>query len=224
MTPDGSTLYVANNGANSVSVISTATNTVIATITDAGTTPNLMAMHPDGTELYVSGFDNFVAVVSTATNTVVDSIPGIEFVLGLGINSDGAKLYALTPFSGSVVEVSTATHSVASTFPMPFPNAIGNFINGVNLTAGLPPEVAQELGVTAFPNPFAQSTTLGFDQRLTNATVRIVDQSGRVVRMMQQVSGQQLEFDRGTLANGLYTAIIVQDGSKVSTIKLTIGQ
>lgn len=222
ITPDGSMLYVANSGGNSVSVISTATNTVIATITDAGATPNLMAMHPDGTELYVSGFDNFVAVVSTATNTVIDSIPGVEFVLGLAITPDGSKLYALTPFAGSVIEMNTATHSVTTTFSMTFPNAIGNFINGVDLTAGLQPEAAQPIDATAFPNPFAHSTTLRFEQTLTNATIRVVDQSGRVVRMIQQVSGQQLEFDRGNLSSGLYTAVIAQDGSSASTVKLTI--
>jgi YVTN family beta-propeller protein len=47
ISPDGKTVYVANAGANSVSVISTATNRVTATI-DVGTAPFGVAVSPDG--------------------------------------------------------------------------------------------------------------------------------------------------------------------------------
>jgi YVTN family beta-propeller protein len=43
-------LFVANSGSNNVSVINTATNTVVATI-PVGTNPNRLAVTPDGTHV-----------------------------------------------------------------------------------------------------------------------------------------------------------------------------
>lgn len=222
ITPDGGALYVANNGGNSVSVISTATNTVTATITDAGAAPNLMAMHPNGDELYVSGMDNFVAVVSTATNTVIDSIPGIEFVLGLAITPDGSSLYALTPFAGAVVEVTTATHSIANTFAMTFPNAIGNFIGGVDPSAGIADGAPAAIGVTAFPNPCTERATLHFDQELRNADVQVLDALGRTVRMVDGINGAQWTLERNGLPTGLYTVRFSPQGGRVQAVKITV--
>ena len=50
--PDGSHVYVANNGGNTVSVIDTATNTVTATI-PVGSAPQGVAVSPDGSLVYV---------------------------------------------------------------------------------------------------------------------------------------------------------------------------
>jgi YVTN family beta-propeller protein len=222
ITPDGSTLYVTNNGSSTVSVIGTASNTVIATITNAGASPNLMAMHPNGTELYVSGFDNFVAVVNTATNTVVASIPGIEFVLGFGITGDGSKLYALTPFSGTAIEANTATRSITTTFPMAFPNAIGNFINGVDLTAGIGHLAPTAIGVEAYPNPCIDRATLRFAQDVRGATVQVLDALGRTVRTAGNINGTQWTFERDGLTAGLYTVHISAPGERVQAVKLTV--
>jgi YVTN family beta-propeller protein len=76
VTPDGSTVYVANELDN-VSVIDTATNTVTTTI-PAGFTPFRVAVTPDGSTVYVTdagaGADT-VSVIDTATNTVIATIP-----------------------------------------------------------------------------------------------------------------------------------------------------
>jgi YVTN family beta-propeller protein len=69
--------YVANNGfaSNSVSVIDTATNTVMATV-PVGSLPNEVAVTPDGKHAYVTNFSsNNVSVIATATNKVVASAP-----------------------------------------------------------------------------------------------------------------------------------------------------
>src|SRR5438045_8576841 len=66
--------YVANLCANTVSVIDTDTNAVIATI-PVGPAPFLMAATPDGTRVYVTNRGgNTVSVIDTATNTVVSTI------------------------------------------------------------------------------------------------------------------------------------------------------
>ena len=52
ITPDGSTAYVANGGGDTISVIPTATNKVVDTIT-VGNGPAGMAISPDGSTVYV---------------------------------------------------------------------------------------------------------------------------------------------------------------------------
>ena len=53
ISPDGSTLYVANTGSGSVSVIDSGTNSVTETIV-VGRNPIYPALNPSGTELYTS--------------------------------------------------------------------------------------------------------------------------------------------------------------------------
>src|SRR5205814_8582260 len=66
--------YVTNNGSNTVSVIDTATNTVVATI-PVGFRPFGVAITPDGTRAYVTNENsNTVSVIDSATNTVVATI------------------------------------------------------------------------------------------------------------------------------------------------------
>jgi YVTN family beta-propeller protein len=60
---------------NFVSVIDTATNTVVATI-PVGVGPDGAAITPDGTRAYVTNDDSdTVSVIDTTTNTVVATIP-----------------------------------------------------------------------------------------------------------------------------------------------------
>ena len=64
--------YVTISESNTVSVIDTATNTVVATI-PMGAPANMVAVTPDGKHAYVSTDASLVAVIDTATNTVVGS-------------------------------------------------------------------------------------------------------------------------------------------------------
>src|SRR5436189_20063 len=65
VTPNGTEVYVANEGSNNVSVIDTSTNAVTATV-DVGTTPVDVAITPDGADVYVSNSaSNTVSVIDT---------------------------------------------------------------------------------------------------------------------------------------------------------------
>ncbi|OGL28629.1 MAG: hypothetical protein A3G44_16850 [Candidatus Rokubacteria bacterium RIFCSPLOWO2_12_FULL_73_47] len=86
LTPDGARAYVANRGTtdlvpvlsnNTVSVIDTATATVLTTISAGlGFGPESVAISPDGTRVYVTAlFSDSVSVIDTASNTVVGTIP-----------------------------------------------------------------------------------------------------------------------------------------------------
>jgi YVTN family beta-propeller protein len=67
--------YVTNGRSNDVSVINTATNTVVATV-PVGLSPGGVAITPNGAFAYVANFSsNDVSVINTATNTVVATVP-----------------------------------------------------------------------------------------------------------------------------------------------------
>ncbi len=106
--------YVANRS-NTVSVIDTATNTVVATI-PVGQGPWEVAITPDGTRAYVTNaFSNTVSVIDTATNTVVATIP--VGALGVAITPDGTRAY-VTNGSSAVSVIDTATNTVVATIPV----------------------------------------------------------------------------------------------------------
>jgi YVTN family beta-propeller protein len=78
--------YVANSASDSVSVIDTASNTVIATIPDASF-PQGLAVTPDGSRVYTANSgSSTVAVINAATNTVAGTIAVGAAPVGIAIS------------------------------------------------------------------------------------------------------------------------------------------
>jgi YVTN family beta-propeller protein len=130
LTPDGAFAYVAVIGGGSnptVSVISTADNTVAATITiPIAIQVNGVAITPDGKFVYVTGEDTsstgyptgYLGVIAAATNTIVASIGlGVNHWPGpLVITPDGAYAYVADTF-GLVWVIRTADNTIVTTIP-----------------------------------------------------------------------------------------------------------
>lgn len=114
VSPDGSKIYVGNNGSsdNSISVIDTASSTVVATIAapnapvTAGArldAPWGIAVSPDNTKVFISYYDDDVspttlpglAKLDAATNTfdIVKEFADTVHPRGLAITSNGQSLY-----------------------------------------------------------------------------------------------------------------------------------
>ena len=112
--------YVTNSGSHTVSVIATATNTVVATV-PVGSTPRVVAITPDGSHAYVTNqVDNTVSVMATATNTVVTTVPAGTQPFGVAITPDGSHAYVTNLFSGVVAlkevkVIATATNTIVAT-------------------------------------------------------------------------------------------------------------
>ena len=127
VTPDGKHAYVTNgtNG-NSVSVIDTASNTVVATV-PVGITPGAVAITPDGRYAYVTTNGSVTSpnydvwVIATATNKVVARIatgpPGYN-PYGIAITPNGKQAYLPNYTSNTVLVVDTASKTTVATIQM----------------------------------------------------------------------------------------------------------
>ncbi|MGA3323179.1 MAG: bifunctional YncE family protein/alkaline phosphatase family protein [Terriglobia bacterium] len=102
--PDGR-LFVANAGSNSVSVI--ADGKIIETIKTSldphdpvGSTPDALAVSPDGRFLYVANADNndvaMISIARKADSAVLGFIPTGWYPSALGVTTDGKKLLVAT--------------------------------------------------------------------------------------------------------------------------------
>lgn len=152
VSPSGEDVYVANYGSRSVSVISTATNKVTATVTiGAGATgkPIALAVSPDSAHVYVADQGHSqIADIATATNTVahtieVGSLADPNVTAGgdpniLAVTPDGSKLYVASYTGHGVEDISTATDTVTKTIALQepktaAPNALALTPNGCQL-------------------------------------------------------------------------------------------
>ncbi len=107
--------YISNYGSNNVSVIDTATNTVVATVA-VGANPEGVAVNPAGTRAYVTNFvSNNVSVIDTAANTVVATVAVGISPTGVAVNPAGTFAYVANYGSNTVSVINTATNTVAAT-------------------------------------------------------------------------------------------------------------
>jgi len=112
--PDGTRVYVANNGDNTVSVIDTSNNTVVATVA-VGTSPLGVAVKADGSRAYVTNRgNNSVSVIDTFNNTVVATVV-VPSPYGVAVNPDGTRAYVSDHDAGTFSVIDTSTNAVTAT-------------------------------------------------------------------------------------------------------------
>jgi YVTN family beta-propeller protein len=109
VSPDGARAYVTNTFSNGVSVIDTASDTVIATV-PVIEFPIAVIVSPDSSRVYVANFSSqkMVSVIDAASNTVIASISVGSFPDGLVLTPNGKKLYCANNLDGTVSVVEFA--------------------------------------------------------------------------------------------------------------------
>jgi gliding motility-associated-like protein len=115
VTPSSSGFaYVANYGSNTVSVINTASNSLVTNIS-VGKNPWGVAVSPDGTKVYVTNqTSNSVSVIDAATNSVSAVINVGMSPEGVAVSPDGGTLYVANETSGTVSVINTVTDAIVS--------------------------------------------------------------------------------------------------------------
>lgn len=114
--PNGQYAYVTNETSNTVSVISTATNTIASTI-PVGLNPFEVNVNPQGEFVYVSNnaysnqSQSSISVIASDSNTVVDTIPlDSSGPADLAVTPDGLSLYVTNTLN--IALISTPTNAV----------------------------------------------------------------------------------------------------------------
>jgi YVTN family beta-propeller protein len=128
--PDSSKVYVATairvgRGTGGVSVIDTATNTVIATIL-IDRVHNGVAVTPDGSKVYVAGSrgrfggarPDSVCVIDPVTNAVIATVPVGFSPFGVAVVPDGSKVYVANSSSNTVSVIDAVTNAAIATVPV----------------------------------------------------------------------------------------------------------
>ncbi len=94
-------------------------------------------------------------------------------------------------------------------------NLLTTNVTGIN-------EAAVNNGTTIFPNPFSSSTTLQTNQVLANATLAVYNSYGQEVKQLRNISGHEINIERGELPGGLYFIRLMQDNKIIASEKLVI--
>lgn len=163
-------IYITNGEGGTVTVVDTATNELIETITVGGITSGIV-VNPIGTRVYFTEIDNnLVYVVDTATNTIITSIPVGLTPEEIAITHDGRTVYTTDLNSNTITPIDTATNTAGvpiAGFDQPVSIAItpddrtAYVVNGGNDTVTPVDLATGTLGVpipvSQFPNTIAIS-------------------------------------------------------------------
>ena len=116
VSPDGTRVYVTSLfrvaidtfNHDSVSVIDTATNTVIGDPITVDFEPVALVVSSDGKRVYVGNGNGTVSVIDTTRNAVTATIPVGSFsIAGLALSPDGSRLYVTDQMGGKVAVIAT---------------------------------------------------------------------------------------------------------------------
>ena len=110
VTRDGSRVYVANFGDNTVSVLAAGTGEPIRTPIVYGERPVGVAISPNGTRCYVANNgSNTVSVLDTTVNAVVAQVPVGAGPVGVVVTSDGRRACVANGAANTVSLIDTGT-------------------------------------------------------------------------------------------------------------------
>lgn len=118
LSKDGSRLYATPQGGGSIQVFNTANlSTPVATIATVGGSAE-MAMSPDGTHLYVNGYQGgTMPEIDTTTNTVIGTASTGASTTDMQVTPDGTRVYA--SMGSGVAVVNAADNSIIKTISTP---------------------------------------------------------------------------------------------------------
>jgi YVTN family beta-propeller protein len=194
--------YVTNTGSNTVSVIDTTTNTVVATIA-VGNVPFDAAVAPNGKHVYVANGFGPLSVIDTTTNTVTATIPVGRLPQFLAVAPDGHHVYVTNVADNTMSVIATASNTVTATI------TVGAQPNGVAVT----PDSARVYVVNTAGNDVAVIDAA------TNAVLTTVPVGSRPTDIAITPNGKH-----AYVTNLGDTVSVIETATNTVTATITVGQ
>lgn len=192
--PNGTRVYVTNANDDNVSVIDTATNTVIGNPIRVGDDPESVVFSPNGSRAYVANTGaGTVSVIDTATSSVSATVTVAGYPRQVAVTPNGALVYATTTDvngNGSVTVINTANNATL-TIPLGMspdgvaftPDSLRAYVTGIGrisvintLTSSVIKNISSDglpAGVSVQTNP--QGSTFVYVNDSMANTVTVLD-------------------------------------------------
>jgi YVTN family beta-propeller protein len=136
LTPDGSRLYIADNGSGAMSTVDTATGKVLGTVA-TGPNPFTVTLSGDGRSAYVSNWGtNTVSAVDTTTMTVRKTLQVGTHPTSIIRNPATGELLVSVTDSDKIVGINPANDTITRTIDLaPYRNApVGTSPQGLEIS------------------------------------------------------------------------------------------
>lgn len=78
------------------------------------------------------------------------------------------------------------------------------------------------VAIELYPNPFTETLTVQNSQEFHEATLKLYNSNGQLVRQMEHLNGQKILLAKENLANGLYLIQVSESGNLLHSAKVWI--
>jgi YVTN family beta-propeller protein len=210
--PNGSRVYVANELSGTVSVIDTALNTVVGTVT-VGDGPRSVAVNPAGTRVYVVNNLAFtVSVLDTTTLEVVATVGVGQRPVGVAVDPAGARVYVTNAMANTLTVLDAVDHALVATVPTDLsPRGVAVHPSGSHVyvaTGAGRVVVVSTASNTVVANPLAAVGLFGIAVTPSGAQVYTASQMSEAVYILDTatntVAAQSVSISDGPTAFGAF--------------------
>lgn len=119
ISPDGKEVWAASRLDDRISIISTATDAIVAAFPSGGKGPKRLGFTPDGTQVWVTNpTSNQTTVFDAHGRELIATLVLAKSPSGVYISSDGRRAYITNATANQLTFVDVATRKILSTMPI----------------------------------------------------------------------------------------------------------
>jgi YVTN family beta-propeller protein len=119
ISPDGKEVWAASRLDDKISIISTATDTIVAAFPSGGKGPKRMDFTPDGTQVWVTNpSSNQTTVFDARARELLASLTLAKSPSGVYISSDGHHAYITNANANELTFIDVASRKIVNTMPI----------------------------------------------------------------------------------------------------------
>lgn len=119
ISPDGKEVWAASRTDAKISIISTATDAIVASFSSGGKSPKRMEFTPDGSQVWVTNSGSSQTTVFDAhTREPIESVVTSKDPSGVSISPDGRRAYVTNSNANVLTFVDVASRKIVNTIPI----------------------------------------------------------------------------------------------------------